>query len=56
MDKAAALKKSAAKYVAPIDPVVLAVYMLEAFARFGHPPTVTAHQAFFSLEKIDQDN
>lgn len=55
MDKASALKKSAAKYVAPIDPVELAVRLAEAYNEMKRPAGATGAQAFFSMEQDAQD-
>ena len=48
-------KKVTAKYVAEIDPIELACRMLEAAGRLKRPAGLTAAQAFFSLDKVDQD-
>jgi len=48
-------KKVADKYVAEIDPIELACRMLEAGGRLKRPAGLSAAQAFFSLDKEDQD-
>jgi len=48
-------RKVAAKYVAPIDPVELAVRMLEAAGQLKRPEGATPAQAFFSMDTEDQE-
>lgn len=55
MDKAAALKKSASKYIAPIDPVELAVRLAESYNEMKRPNGATSMQAFMSMEAASQD-
>ncbi len=48
-------KKVTAKYVAEIDQLELTCRMLEAAGRLKRPAGLSAAQAFFSLDKLDQD-
>lgn len=51
----AALKKSAAKYIAPIDPVELAVRLAESYNQMKRPADATGMQAFMGMEREAQD-
>jgi hypothetical protein len=55
MDKTTALKKSAAKYIAPIDPVELAVRLAESYNEMKRPVGATGMQAFVTMEQEAQD-
>lgn len=55
MSKERALAKSAAKYVAPIDPVELAVRLAESYNQMTRPEGATGVQAFLSMEQGAQD-
>lgn len=55
MNKTQALAKSAAKYVAPIDPVELAVRLAESYNQMRRPEGATGMQAFLGMEKEAQD-
>jgi hypothetical protein len=50
MNKTEALKKSAAKYVAPIDEAELAVRLAEAMNQIKRPLGSTARQALETME------
>ncbi len=48
-------EKIKAKYVTPIDPIELAIRMLEAAMQVRRPQDVSAATAFFGMDKQDQD-
>lgn len=49
------LEKARARYVVPIDPIVLAVKCAGAYAMMTPPSDATPHQAFFGMEPESQD-
>lgn len=50
-----ALKKATARYIAPIDPVELAVRLAESYNGLKRPEGATSKQSFLSMEKESQD-
>jgi hypothetical protein len=50
-----ALKKATAKYIAPIDPVELAVRLAESYNALKRPEGATGMQALLAMEKDSQD-
>lgn len=55
MGKSATLAGAVERFVAPIDQLELACRMIEAAGRVKRPKGASAAEAFFAMDKEDQD-